>query len=202
MVVGSMLTLRLPETSASEDEHALVAQVRAGDEAAFESLFRRYAVRLLNLAYPLVGSKDDAEDVVQEVFAKLWMARERWELRGALIAYLMLATRNVIRDGAKHDRVVAGHRTTVLEHSQTDGSRATCGPDDELEARETAAAIQTAIAALAPQRRAVCTLRWTKGMSYAEIAKTLNLAPKTVERHLALAYKELCGRVPGCVADK
>jgi RNA polymerase sigma-70 factor, ECF subfamily len=176
------------EPDAARDA-ALVDRVRAGDEAAFETMFRQHAGRLLDFAYGYTGAKDDAEDVVQAVFAKLWLARERWELRGPLGAYLMLAVRNEVRDRAKHDGVVARHATRGRQAQAPSG-------DEEFEANETGAAIQVAIHALAPQRRAVCILRWAHGLSYAEIARALNLAPKTVERHLALAYKELRTKIP------
>ena len=63
-------------------------------------------------------------------------------------------------------------------------------------ARDTAAAICASVAALPPQRRAVCTLRWVHGLSYSEIATKLHIAPRTVERHLALAYKALRTHLP------
>jgi RNA polymerase sigma-70 factor (ECF subfamily) len=177
-----------PFGTEATDEVALVERVRAGDEGAFEELFRQHAGRLLDFAFGYTGSKDDAEDIVQTVFTKLWMARERWELRGPLSAYLMLAVRNAVRDRSKHDRVVERHKPSV-QHDAPAG-------DAVLDAKETAAAIHIALRALAPQRRAVCTLRWAYGLSYAEIAAKLNLAPKTVERHITLAYKELRNRIP------
>ncbi len=159
-------------------------------------IFQRYAHGLLDYAYGRIGSKDEAEDVVQVVFARLWMAHEQWEVRGTLGAYLTLATRNEIRDRAKHDRVVERCHSAISRAAAHGEQPQVAGCDDELEATETAAAIQVALGAFAPQRRAVCTLRWAHGLSYAEIAARMHLAPKTVERHLALAYKELRRRIP------
>jgi RNA polymerase sigma-70 factor, ECF subfamily len=167
---------------------ALVERVRAGDEAAFELIFREHAHALLNFAFHYTGSADDAEDIVQTVFARVWIGRERWGVRGSLAAYLKLATRNLIRDRARHAQVVERHRAGVLPS-------VAAGPDAALDAAETAAAIQHAIESLAPQRRAVFMLRWAQGLSYAEIATKLRLAEKTVERHLTLAYKELRERI-------
>jgi RNA polymerase sigma-70 factor, ECF subfamily len=175
---------------------ARVARVREGDEAAFESIFREHAASLLNFAYGYTRSRDDAEDAVQSVFVKLWMARERWDVRGSLAAYLALAVRNEIRDRAKHHRIVERQRAAVARSTTPDDHHAAQPPLEDLEAAETRGAIQVALARLAPQRRAVCTLRWAYGLSYAEIATRLNLAPKTVERHLALAYKQLRALIP------
>lgn len=175
---------------------ARIARVRDGDEAAFESILREHAASLLTSAYGYTRSQDDAEDAVQSVFAKLWMARERLEVRGSLAAYLALAVRNEVRDRAKHRRVVERRRMAVAQTTTLEDRPAASQPLEELVAAETRAAIQVALAGLAPQRRAVCTLRWAYGLSYAEIAARLNLAPKTVERHLSLAYKQLRRLIP------
>jgi RNA polymerase sigma-70 factor (ECF subfamily) len=172
---------------------ALVERVRSGDAAAFEAIFRQYARGLLDFAYHCTGSADDADDAVQAVFARLWMSRERWEIRGSLSGYLMLATRNMVRDRIKHERVVERQRTTARRGTDI---AVAVSSDEELDAAETAVAIRLAIETLAPQRRAVCTLRWGYGLTYAEIAAKLNLAEKTVSRHLGLAYKELRQRIP------
>jgi RNA polymerase sigma factor (sigma-70 family) len=184
------------QTAPVPDDDLLVARIRSGDAQAFEMVFQQYARELLNYAYGHLGSKDEAEDVVQMVFARVWMAHERWEVRGTLGAYLTLATRNEIRDRAKHDRVVA-RRHSAITRGATHGERPLVpGCDDELEAAETAATIQVALGTFAPQRRMACTLRWAHGLSYAEIAVRMHVAPRTVERHLALAYKELRRRLP------
>jgi RNA polymerase sigma factor (sigma-70 family) len=175
---------------------ALVERVRAGDTEAFEAIFRHHARGLLDFAYHCTGSADDAEDAVQAVFARLWIGREHWELRGSLAAYLMLATRNMVRDRIKHERVVERQRGAARRDSAHGGPTVAVGSDDEFDAEETAVAIRLAIETLAPQRRAVCTLRWGYGLTYAEIAARLNLAEKTVSRHLGLAYKELRRRIP------
>ena len=187
---------RFSHESAPTDDAELVARVQAGDEQAFEAMFREHAGALLDFAYRCTGSADDAEDIVQAVFAKLWMAREHWAPRGPVVAYLMLATRNEHRDRVRHARVVEGHKAAVRHVTAQEGPPNAVGPDAELEAAETAAAIQAALRALASQRRAVCMLRWAHGLSYAEIAAKLDLAPKTVERHLTLAYKELREHIP------
>lgn len=175
---------------------ALVERVRAGDASAFEAIFRQHVRALLDFAYHCTGSVDDAEDAVQAVFARLWMARERWELRGSLLAYLMLATRNMVRDRIKHERIVERQRAAAWREAAHGTPKVLASSDETFDAEETAVAIRLAIETLAPQRRAVCTLRWCYGLSYAEIAAKLNLAEKTVSRHLGLAYKELRRRIP------
>ena len=63
------------------DDATLVARVRSGDTAAYEELFRTYYPGLLRFATTLVGSDDDGEELVQDIFARVWSAHERWEVR-------------------------------------------------------------------------------------------------------------------------
>jgi RNA polymerase sigma factor (sigma-70 family) len=97
----------------------------------------------------------------------------------------------------RHARVVAGWRARVVRIARFDGERAYPAPDEQYEAAETAAAIDAAIREFPKQRRLVCRLRWVEGLAYGEIAKRLGIAEKTVERHLGLAFKALCARLPG-----
>jgi RNA polymerase sigma-70 factor (family 1) len=196
MIVAPMQTLPAPGTRGLDHETTLAARIRAGDEEAFETVFRSHAVRLADFACAFLGSRDDAEDVVQAIFTRLWLTRDRLDPRAPLAAHLMLATRNEVRDRIKHNRVVARWQAEVRQHASDFGPAATPGCDDEFDARDTAAAICASVAGLPPQRRAACTLRWVHGLSYSEIATKLHIAPRTVERHLALAYKALRTHLP------
>ena len=92
------------QESASDDvrtdaaERAWVDRIRAGDMDAFESLYRTYWQRLYTFAFRYVGSKEEAEDVAQEVFYRIWRGRERWVPAGAVRGYLYLSVRNAARD--------------------------------------------------------------------------------------------------------
>src|SRR5579872_6244917 len=112
-----MQTLSAPGTRRLDHETALAARIRAGDEEAFETVFRSNAVRLADFACAFLGSRDDAEDVVQAIFTRLWLTRRRLDPRAPLAAYLMLATRNEVRDRIKHNRVVARWQADVRQHA-------------------------------------------------------------------------------------
>src|SRR5215469_12518259 len=126
----------------SPDDAAWVARIRAGDSQAFEALFRQYAAELADYVYRHLGSKDDAEDVVQVLFTNLWLARERWTLRGPLVSYLYLAARNLMANRRRHERIVADWRARVVRVRRVAGDAAHPAVDDEYQAAETAAAIR------------------------------------------------------------
>lgn len=75
-------------------ERALVARIRAGDEAAFETVFLTHYEEMCALAYTLVRSRDAAEDIVSNVFRSLWKRRREWAPVGPVRTCLLSATRN------------------------------------------------------------------------------------------------------------
>src|SRR5207245_8462743 len=85
-----------PETSAAELVWA--DRIRAGDVDAFEALYRKYWQPLYSFAFRYVHSKEDAEEVAQEVFFRIWRGRAHWVPLGAVRNYLYLAVRNAARD--------------------------------------------------------------------------------------------------------
>lgn len=78
----------------SEDYKTLLAKIRKGDKAAFEQLFNLYYTTLSVFAAHIVNSKEDAEDIVQDVFAKIWIQRNQLEKIDSLKEYLFTSVRN------------------------------------------------------------------------------------------------------------
>src|SRR5437867_6584755 len=92
-----------PETSWDDvrtdvDERAWADRIRAGDVDAFEALYRTYWQRLYAFAFRYVRSKEDAEEVVQDVFFRIWRGRADWVPAGAVRNYVYCAVRNAARD--------------------------------------------------------------------------------------------------------
>jgi RNA polymerase sigma-70 factor (ECF subfamily) len=171
------------DVSTDADERAWVDRVRAGDVDAFEALYRTYWQRLYAFAFRYVHSKEDAEEVAQEVFFRIWRRRAHWVLAGAVRNYLYLAVRNAARD--RLERAAVARRWLV--------GQVETAPEvqPELEAAEFAATVERALAELPPKRSAVCKLRLIDGLSYAQIADRLGICEKTVETQLARGLKAL-----------
>jgi RNA polymerase sigma-70 factor, ECF subfamily len=186
-----------PDTSADDirtaaDDRALAGRIRVGDIAAFEALYRTYWQRLYTFAFRYVHSKEDAEEVVQEVFFRIWRGRAHWAPAGAVRNYLYLAVRNAARD--RLERAVVARRWRL-------GQVATVTEiQSDLDAADLIAAVERALAELPSKRSAVCRLRLIDDLSYAQIADRLGICQKTVETQLARGLKFVRGRIRRAVA--
>ena len=190
----SLLKIRTAaQENASDDvrtdaaERAWVDRIRAGDMDAFEALYRTYWQRLYTFAFRYVGSKEEAEDVAQEVFYRIWRGRERWVPAGAVRGYLYLSVRNAARDRLARAAVAQRWRLRQV------GTTTETQPD--VAAAELTASVEHALADLPPKRSAVCKLRLIDGLSYAQIADRLGISEKTVETQLARGLKFLRDRI-------
>jgi len=161
--------------------------IRNGDTAVFEVVFRTYYRRLCAVAYAHVGSPETAEEIVQDLFLKLWRQRDSLQITDSLQAYLYRAARNASLNHLNHRRI---------ELRWSERVRATDPPvapaaDDELGESELARAIDAGIAALPERCRLVFTMSRRQGLSYAEIADALGISVKTVEAQIGRALKSL-----------
>src|ERR1043166_1358769 len=83
----------------------LVARVRDGDASALETIFLAFSGALRAFAFRYVGSRDEAAELVQDVFLTLWRNRESWRVQSSLKAYLFRATRNAALDRLRRERI-------------------------------------------------------------------------------------------------
>jgi RNA polymerase sigma-19 factor, ECF subfamily len=180
------------------DESLWVERIRAGDEAAFNAMFRAYAAPLATFARIYLGSADDAADAVQDVFVNVWRRAATWECRQTVRAYLYASVRNAALSRLKRGRARArasdrllhelgGHLSDVLAHAVSpDDGHDTADPH---EARM--AAFERALAALSDKHRQVFLLRWQHGLTYAEIAGVLEIPVKTVDSRMVRAIQAM-----------
>lgn len=171
----------------------LAARLQAGDRDAFEEVFRRHYGRLADYAMGLVGSRDAAEDVVQEVFVTLWIQRQRVSTPENLIAYLYRSVRNRGLNFLRHERLVTDFRARRVAEEPP----VTAPADRETEDSEIASALRQAVAALPPRSREVFQLSRDRGLTYPEIASTLGISVKTVETLMGRALKAVRARLAG-----
>jgi len=169
-------------------------RIRAGDERAFESLFLEYYTALCAFTNGILRSPDDAEEVVQTVFHRLWQSRSSWDPKGGARAYLFAACRNQAFNLLEHEQVVWRHAAGIAE---AHAGRAESGAEDWVEASDLADRLRMAVAELPERRRQVVTLRLQYQFSNGEIAKCMGISVKAVEVQFARAVADLRRRLKG-----
>jgi RNA polymerase sigma-70 factor, ECF subfamily len=166
-------------------------RIQAGDEAAFEALFREHYHGLCVFAARLVASDAIAEELVQDVLLRVWEQRERLHVTGSVPAYLYGAVRNQALGHLRHERVERKWLAHPGGSRPPAPSSGAANTDERVRAAELAAAIERALAQLPPRCREAYLLRRQHHLSYAEIARVMGIAPKTVEIQIGAALKAL-----------
>lgn len=170
----------------------LAVRLRAGDEAAFEAVFRAYAPALVRCAHIETGSLADAEEIVQELFLGLWRRRDAWTVPRSLEAYLFAAVRNRVRNGRRDAFVEHRAQAAVLRDLTADGpALAPRQADDGVAQAELARAVRTALASLPPRAREVYALNREWHLPYRDIAARLGVTVKAVEATMTRALRAL-----------
>lgn len=180
----------------NERSAELLARFRAGDEGAFEAMFRVYAAPLCAFAFQFTRSRELATEVVHDVFLLIWSRRDRLDVRTNLRAYLYRATRNRALEVRRRDtffRRWVERATHEQEHD--DSARLTATPHEQLEREEQAALLHEAIDALPERRRMVLLLRWRDGLRNDEVAEVMGISIKTVENQITQALRVLRERL-------
>lgn len=160
--------------------------------AEFERLFRAHTPGLLRLARRLLGDPEEARDVVQDLFVRLWAERERWEAaEEARKSYLYTAVRRRALDKLKHRRLVQQHEAKVLADPELFVTRPAPQADVATMDTELATTIARAVATLSPRQRAAFELRFLQQLTTDEVGQVMGISPNTVRVHLERALVAL-----------
>jgi RNA polymerase sigma-70 factor (ECF subfamily) len=186
-----------------EDAHVAAMLVRrclAGDAVAWEEIVQRYHRRIYNICYRFAGSPEDAQDLTQEVFIKMYRTLNSYDLgRGAFMTWVTTVTRNLLVDHfrkRKQDRMTDSLDSVASEHddamplSQQIPDRAAL-PDSGVQSRETREAVHRALQKLSPELREAVILRDLQDMDYREIAGVLRVPEGTVKSRINRGRAEL-----------
>jgi RNA polymerase sigma-70 factor (ECF subfamily) len=169
-----------------QDTQTQVAALRRGDEATFDAVFRQWYDPLCHYAARLAdGDMDEAEDLVQQVFVKLWEQRARLDIAWSLKAYLYKTVHNAALNRLR----AANTRSRYLEYNAAQLENSATQPDDT--SRELTERLQKALDVLPPQCRHVFELSRFEELKYREIADQLGISIKTVETQMGKALRLL-----------
>lgn len=171
-------------------ERDLQRRIRAGEEGAFDSVFRAHYAHLVRMADSIIREPALAEEIAQEVLLELWRRRESLEVEQTFRAYLIRSTRNRALNHIRHERVVARQAAVAALESRSSPSA-----EDEVLGVELERAVHDAIEALPENCREVFLLSREQGLKYAEIATVLDVSIKTVEKRMGQALSELRQRL-------
>jgi len=178
----------------------LVRRCVAGDAAAWEEIVRRYHRRIYNICYRFAGSADDAQDLTQDVFIKMYKTLNSYEVdRGAFMTWVTTITRNLLVDHfrkTKADRLTDSLDSAPSEHEDAmplSDQIADKGlpPDARVQTREAAEAVHEALQKLSPELREAVILRDLQDMDYREIATVLKVPEGTVKSRINRGRAEL-----------
>jgi len=174
----------LPATG-SYDEIALLSNIAKGDEAAFRTLFERYWDNIYGVAFAFTKSPVMAEEIVQDIFVKIWLKREHLPQLKKFSDYLFIIARNHIISLLRKKTSEQPFTDHLLNYFQETGNN----PEDLLLCRETENLVHKAIELLPPQQHLVYCLSREKGLNQEEIASQLNISVHTVKSHMNKALQ-------------
>jgi RNA polymerase sigma-70 factor (ECF subfamily) len=168
-------------------EETLIQRLINGDQTAFELLFRFYYPGLVTFASQIVLDTDEAEEIVQEFFVKLWAGRREIKKSETLKSYFFTSVKNRALNVLKKEKISEKVREELKNMVETDQLYQ---PDLFVES-DLQASIKTAFEKLPPRTNEVFVLNRFKGFSNDQIAEQLNISKRTVETHISNALKIL-----------
>ena len=166
-------------------DHKIITELSNGNEIVYNELFTSYYQSLCMFARKYVEDLDQSEEVVQDVFVKIWKNRDQLIKISSLKTYLFTSVRNGCIDQIRKENVRKKYINETIKNS-VDYYEPEILPDDEL-----ADKIKAAINQLPKQRKKIFQMNKTFGLRYKEIAERLNISPKTVENQMGIALKQL-----------
>jgi RNA polymerase sigma-70 factor (ECF subfamily) len=178
----------------------LVRRCIAGDVAAWEEIVQRYNRRIYNICYRFAGSGEDAQDLTQEVFIKMFRTLSSYDAeRGAFMTWVTTITRNLLVDHfrkSKQDRLTESLDTTPSEHEDamplSEKIEDQAPPADmTVQGRETRELVHNALQKLSPELREAVILRDLQDMDYKDIATVLKVPEGTVKSRINRGRAEL-----------
>jgi RNA polymerase sigma-70 factor (family 1) len=168
-------------------DQVLVNKLLAGDLKAFDELYHRYSKRVFGFCFGLLRSREEAESIVQEVFIKIWENRNNLRPDLSFSWYLFTIARNSVINLINHRKYEQEYaRQSAYVHSILDNNT-----EELIFYADTRSQIDSAINKLPARRREVFLLSRRDGLSYQEIADTLNLSVKTIEVQISQALKQI-----------
>lgn len=167
------------------NEKELFRQIKESDEGAFEKVFHHYYQNLCVFASKILQDDIAAEEIVQDLFVKIWEKRTEIEIKTSLKNYLVRSVKNQCLNYIKHNSIKKEHAKIMLSEKEKATDK------DNFVEIDLMKKIEESINSLPKKRQEVFRLSREEGLKYREIAEKLNVSIKTVETQMGLAIKAL-----------
>ncbi len=168
------------------DEIELFELIKNGDEQAFETVFHHYYKSLCLFATQMLKDDTEAEEIVQDLFVKIWEKRNRINIESSVKNYLIRSVKNLCLNYIKHNKIKNLHTKNILSESDSE-----LQDENNFIEVDLLQKIEECVDSLPDKRREIFRLSREEGLKYREIAEKLNISVKTVETQMGLAFKTL-----------
>lgn len=165
----------------------LIQQLKKGDKVAFDTLFYAFEPTLYAYALKLTYDRDEAKEIVQEVFLKVWEKKQTIDPQYSFVSFLYTIAKNLVYNKAKH-RV---YQFAYNEYVSLYDRQAESLTENMVQFNELHELVQSACQKLSPVRREVFILSRMEGLSHREIAERLNTSTSNVKNHIHKALRFL-----------
>lgn len=169
-----------------------IVHIAAGNELAFRQFYLHYFDRLLRFANTFVPTAEEAEEVVSDVFLKVWLRREQLTGIQNIPTYLYTAVRNTSLNYL--ERAQNAHLRQSDPHIRL--RHTVARPDEILMSKEAQRSVEKAINQLPTNCKLIFRLVREDGLRYREVAEILGISVNTVNAQMAIAAKKICASIP------
>ncbi len=179
------------------DDQTLILQCRAGDQAAFRELVKRYQQKAYGIAFSMLRDSDDAMDVTQEAFIKVHRYLDNFKGSSSFYTWLYRITVNLCIDHIrKNKKAQTVDYDDAMDHDEAQGgellpSTLEMDPARNLDRRELREMIDRALETLSPTHRAVILMREVEGLSYREMSEVMEVSMGTIMSRLFHARRRM-----------
>lgn len=173
-------------------DEVLASLLKTGNRHAYTAIYNRYHGPLYIFAYNRLKDREEAKDIIHELFLKLWMEQSKLHLTGSLSAYLYTAVRNRIINSIAHQHIAHRYIDSFLSYIEEVNQQSA---DYLVRHNDLQAFIQKEIESLQPRMREVFELSRNTTLSRKEIAEKLGISEETVKSHMHHALKILKARL-------
>jgi RNA polymerase sigma-70 factor (ECF subfamily) len=186
-----------------DDDRRLMQAFCDGDESAFDVLFQQWSGRVLRFLERMIREPAVAEELLQETFLRVHRARERWEPSARFSTWLYTIATNLALNELRRPFRRSLHESTEAERQGASRELAAHGPavDDVAHARRLGGEVERALALLPERQRAALWLTAVEGLSYAEVAASLETSPQSVKALVHRGRSALAEQLPHALAQ-